>query len=175
MANKYNLREIRELRDRYVFVDANVLIYLFWSTGSAFWEINYASVYSALLKQRNQLCVDFLVISEFVNRVLRTEHKKKQPDSNFKQFRDSRDGKDVLSDIYSLAQTQILDQFEVVGKSFSKDDIIHFLSVNGLDFLDKGILKICRNNNFVLLTNDKDFKNADIDILTCNHLILSNQ
>jgi predicted nuclease of predicted toxin-antitoxin system len=45
--------------------------------------------------------------------------------------------------------------------------------MDALDFLDKGILKTCQDNNFVLLTNDKDFKNANIDILTGNPYILT--
>jgi len=49
----------------------------------------------------------------------------------------------------------------------------NFLNVDNLDFNDKGILKICQENKFVLLTDDGDYKNSDIDILTCNKQILN--
>ena len=40
--------------------------------------------------------------------------------------------------------------------------------VDSLDFTDKAIERVCSENSFVLLTNDKDFKDSTIDILSCN-------
>ncbi|MDR3328127.1 MAG: PIN domain-containing protein [Prevotellaceae bacterium] len=174
MKDRYEFSNIQYLTDRSIFVDANVLIYLFWSTGAS-WEGNYASAFAQLLKQKNKLFVDFLVISEVVNRAFKTvyeTHKSKNISLKYKQFRDSTDGRQTLSDIYSVVKNQVLSQFHITGKSFPKTEIQHFLSVDNLDFLDKGILKICQDNNFVLLTNDKDFKDADVDVLTCNPTIL---
>jgi predicted nucleic acid-binding protein len=88
-----------------------------------------------------------------------------------KQFRDSPEGRQILSDIYLIVENQILSKFNVTGNAFSKTDILGFLTVNSLDFSDKGILKICQDNNFVLLTNDKDFKSANVDLLTRNPAI----
>jgi predicted nucleic acid-binding protein len=173
MAKRFDKNKISEIQNRNIFVDANVLIYLNWTTGSEKYEIDYSVVYHKLIKQRNKLFVDFLVISEVVNRILRIEHKKQNPDVPFKQFRDSEQGQSALSDIYKIIENQILEDFNIVGKSFSEDDIKGFLNVDNLDFMDKGILRICQENNFVLLTNDKDYKNSDIDILTCNKQILN--
>ena len=176
MAIKYKLQDISKLSSRNIFVDSNVLIHLFWPTaGSMKWEIEYANAFSSLLKQSNKLHVDFLVIAEVINQMLRTDFKTKKGSSalSFKQFRDSADGQQVLSDIYLIVENQILAQFDVTGNSFSKTDILSFLTIDTLDFLDKGILRTCQDNNFVLLTNDKDFKNADIDILTANPHILT--
>ena len=169
MAEKFDKNSVFKLFDRDVFVDANVLINLFWSTsGSEFWEIECSTIFRALLRQRNKLFIDFLVISEVVNRVLRIEHKMLQPEQDFKRFRDSEEGKATLSDIYSIVKNRILEDFSVAEKSFSEVDIRNFLTINSLDFIDKGLLKICQKNNFVLFTNDKDYKNLDIDVLTCN-------
>ena len=170
MALVYKLRDIPELIGREIFVDANALMYLFWSTGSQMWEEEYAKIVSALQNQSNKLVIDFLVISEVINKMMRIEQKK-HSFSNFKQFRDCNDGQQALTDIYLVVKDQILNQFNVVGKEFSKTDIVSFLNVDSMDFMDKGILKICRDNYFVLLTNDKDYKGSDIDILTCNPAI----
>lgn len=175
MAKRYDIKRIAEIENREIFVDANVLMYWNWSgtgTDSMQYEIEYSSVYMALIKQKNKLFVDFLVISEVVNRVLRIEHKKQQSEQNFKQFRESEHGKATLLDIYSIIESRILDNFGIAGKSFSKDDIKNYLTVDSLDFMDKGVLAICKENNFVLLTNDKDYKSSGIDILTCNRKIL---
>ena len=40
--------------------------------------------------------------------------------------------------------------------------------IDELDFVDKSTVSIFQENSFVLLTNDKDFRNSDIDILTGN-------
>ncbi len=171
MATIYNINDLPKLAGRGLFVDANVLIYLNWSTGSMQsmkWEVEYANLFLQLKHQANQLYVDFLVISEVINRMFRTEWKKKFSHiTNYKQFRDSNEGRQVLADIYLVVGEQILSQFDVVGKAFSKIDIVNFLRTEPLDFMDKGIVEICKNNNFVLLTNDKDYRCTEVEILTC--------
>lgn len=173
MAKKYKLHEVSQLSDREIFFDANILIYLFWPTGQHHYEQNYARVFRALLNQGNLLFVDFFVISEIVNRILRNEHQKLNPTAKFKDFRDSTDGKQVLSDIYTILKSNVLNRFNVVGKNFSKQDIENFLVIDDLDFVDKSTAAICKENKLVLLTNDKDFKHADLDILTGNPNLLN--
>ena len=174
MATNYNLQDYAQLSGKDIFVDTNILIYLFWPTGQHSFESNYAQVFKKLLKQGNCFYVNFLVISEVVNTVLRSEYRKLDPDQTqmFKNFRNSQNGKDVLNDIYLIIKNDILNHFKVIGKSFSKSDIDGFLIVDELDFVDKAIVSICSENNFVLLTNDRDFKNSGLNILTGNPLIL---
>jgi predicted nucleic acid-binding protein len=173
MATNYKLQDYAHLSGKDVFVDANVLIYLFWPTGQHSFESNYARVFRNLLRQGNSLYVDFLVVSEVVNRVLRIEHLKLNSNQKFKDFRNSQDGKDVVSDIYLIVQNDILGIFKIVGKSFKQRDIESFLIVDQLDFVDKATVSICSENNLVLLTNDRDFKNSELDILTGNPHILN--
>jgi len=173
MATNYKLQDYEHLSGKDIFVDANVLIYLFWPTGQHSFESNYARVFRNLLRQGNNLYVDFLVISEVVNRVLRIEHQKLNSNQKFKDFRNSQDGKDVISDIYLIVQSDILSSFKIIGKSFNKSDIEGFLIVDQLDFVDKATVTICAENNLVLLTNDRDFKNSGLDILTGNPHILN--
>lgn len=173
MGVKYRLQDVSLLQDRKIFVDANVLIYLFWPTGSYYYERNYAQVFNSLLKQGNDFCVDIFVISEIINRILRTEHNQLQPTKRFKDFRDSVEGKQALSDIHLIIKNNILPRFDIAGKNYNKSEIERFLVVDELDFVDKSTYTICKENSFVLLTNDKDFKNTDLDILTGNPNILS--
>ncbi len=174
MAANYELQDFSHLKSRNIFVDANVLIYLFWPTGQHSFEKRYARTFQKLLKQENKLFVDFLVISEVINRVVRIEYKKLNPDQKFKDFRNSQKGKNVLEDISIIVKYNILNRFNVIEKSFDKQNIEHFLIVDELDFVDKAIVSICVENNLVLLTNDRDFKNSGLDILTGNPHILTN-
>lgn len=173
MATKYRLQDVPKLNGRKIFVDANVLIYLFWPTGQPNFEENYARVFRNLLRQGNDLFVDFLVISEVINRVVRIEHQKINPTIKFKDFRDSQDGKDAINDIYIIVKNDILNRFSIIGKSFDQHDIEGFLVIDELDFVDKATVSLCSENSLVLLTNDKDFKNSGLDILTGNPNILN--
>lgn len=173
MANRYKLQDVAQLQGRKVFIDANVLIYLFWPTGSYDCEQKYARVFSYLLKQSYELYVDFLVISETINRVLRNEYKRLNPSDSFKNFRNSPIGNQALNDIHIILKNQVLPYIGVIGKNFTKSEIESLLVVNELDFVDKSIVVICKENSLVLLTNDRDFKNADLEILTGNSNILN--
>ena len=156
-------------------MDANVLIYLFWPTGQYDYEQHYARVFRNLLRQGNNLFVDFLIISEIVNKVIRIEYKNHLRTNSltefqlkYKDYRNSQDGKDTLNDIYIIIENNILIRFKIVGKVFTERDIKNFLVVDELDFVDKATVSLCKENALVLLTNDRDFKNADLDILTGN-------
>ena len=172
MAN-YRLQDVSQLLDRNVFVDANILIYLFWPTGSHRFEQNYARVFRTLLRQGNDLYIDFLVISEVINRVLRIEHSKLNSNINFKTFRDSQDGKDALDDIHTIIKGNILNCFNIEGKIFNNQELENLMVINDLDFVDKATVSLCSEKSLVLLTNDGDFKNTGLDILTGNPRILN--
>lgn len=171
MAKVYKLQDFQQLKDRSIFIDANVIIYLFWPSAQTDFEQNYARVFSNLLRQKNIMFVDFLVISEVVNRVVRIEHKKINPTQKFKDFRNSLQGKKALEDIYTIVKQDILKYFRIIGKNIHRRDIENFLKIDELDFTDKAIESMCKENSFVLLTNDKDFKNSNIEILTANNKI----
>lgn len=180
MATKYRLQDVAQLKGRDIFLDANILIYLFWPTGQYNYEQNYARVFSNLLRQRNNLFVNFLVISEIVNKAIKTEYEKHllthsltKAQLRYKYYRNSQDGQDALNDIYIIVKDEILSRFNIIGKSFDKQDIENSLIVDELDFVDKATVALCKENALVLLTNDKDFKNADLDILTDNPVILN--
>ncbi len=167
MAARYSLSNIEALQGRKVFFDANILIYIFWPTGSFDCERKYSSAYGKLVKQRNELVIDFMVLSEFINRAMRIEHGKYLTDHPllvYKKYRDSSDGKESLSDIYTLVNDEILQRFSVIGKTYLKADIQSFLHVDTLDFNDKAIVPLCADNNLILLTNDRDFAGSDIEI-----------
>lgn len=181
MATKYSLQNIHQLGSRKIFFDANVLIYIFWPSGDYKWEEYYSSAFGKLLRQKNELFVDFIVISEIINRSHRLEYEKylaanniKKSKLSYKNFRDSDDGCEALSDIYLIIETNILNYFTVLGKAYTKSDIQSFLKLETLDFSDKGILLTCKENSCILLTNDRDFVNADIDILSSNPRLLNN-
>ncbi len=183
MSNRYNLSNISDINNKKIFFDANILIYLFWASGSSYFENKYAKIYTKLNNQKNIYIIDFVVISEVINRAIRLEHDKYRAENNinnisdypFKKFRDSNDGQEALKDIYTIISSEILENFELIEKKYSKQFLKPLLVVDKLDFGDKIIVKICDENDYILLTNDKDFKDSNIDILTSNKKIFNNQ
>lgn len=172
-------KDIDKLVGREIFFDANILIYLFWPTAADSEKLEkiYAAAFGQLLKQKNILVADFITISEFINRAFRIEYEKYKSSKKlysikFKEYRNTEEGREVLNDIYVKVKEDIFKRFDVATQKFFKHDIEKLLIVDSLDFGDKGILKICKENNYVLLTHDADFKNSDIDILTSNASIL---
>ena len=177
MSNKYNSSNIQSITNKKIFLDANILIYLFGfgTPTSSNWESQYANLYTKLHNQNNTFVVDYIVISEFVNRAIKIEYDNYLNSNNldknslsYKNYRNSLDGQEALKDIYIIVNDEILNEFEVIEKSYSKDDLKVMCKVDELDFSDKAIIKICEDNQFILLTNDTDFKNSYIDIVSCH-------
>ncbi|MDD4352498.1 MAG: DUF5615 family PIN-like protein [Candidatus Gracilibacteria bacterium] len=179
MANRYRPQDISSLPEKPIFFDANVIIYVFWPLGKTNWEQTYSSVFGNLLKHKKKMTLDVTVISEVINRTVRFEHENHLTANNltkevcsFKNYRDSQEGKDAIKDIYDILKLKILTSFQILGKAFSQADIEPLLSVDTIDFSDKVILTLCKENDCILLTNDKDFASSNIDILTSNPVLL---
>lgn len=177
-----NKNNIDLLKDRDIFCDANVLIEVFSKVSSepSSLQRDTSKIYGVIVKQRRKnLFVDFNVVSEFINRTHRLQFaeweqfekckpgKANQKLDYKKDFRNSCDGKKTLNDIYMNVKN-LLNHLQVVGKAFRGDDLEHFLQLDELDFVDKAIKSICQENKMILFTNDIDFKNSGIDVLTAN-------
>lgn len=178
MAQCFGLNDISKISNHNFFFDANVLIYLFGNSSNSVWEEQYAKLYKSLINSQN-LFVNFMIISEFINREAKISYHSHLSFYNisknqltFKDYRNCPDGIEVLNGIYETVKVDILEKFNIIDESFSKNDIVDFLKIDSLDFNDKAIKNICLKNNYILVTNDSDFINTDLNILTANNIIL---
>jgi len=180
MYHKYTTKDIGEFDSRDIFFDANILIYLFWATGKEqrHLENKYATIYSEILKKGLSKYVNFVVLSEVVNRTLRISWEEyldikslSKSELSFKKFRNSKKGIKAQKEIATIINEIIFGDFEVIEDFFSKSDIADFLNIETLDFSDKAILKTCSQHDYILLTHDSDYFDSEIDILTCNSRI----
>ncbi len=170
MRMRYTASNIPNLKNRTVFFDANPLIYIFWPTTTDSKEADdYGSILATLMKNNVNLVINEIVLSEIINRVLRIEFNKAGLfQEEFKEFRDSAEGKSVQEDIYKIIKNRILNIFQITNESFSKEDFDSMLTVTKLDFNDKLIELLCKKKNMLLLTHDFDFSLSDVDILSAN-------
>lgn len=172
---RYKESDISNLSERIIFFDANVLISIFFTINPHDWaQINYSRVFSELLNRKIQLIFDITVVSEVVNRALRMEYKaflrKNNEDEDvltFKDFRNSESGVSAWQKTRDMMCDVIFPQFNIIQKGWGKDEIEETLSIQG-DFNDLLIVNLCSEKDYVLLTNDLDFVDTNIDILTLN-------
>lgn len=176
MAVCYKMNRLKELRNRKVFFDTNILIYLFFDFDDNDWKNTYRKIFKQLLSLKIPICLDYLVISEFINKCMRIRYEiycTKASEYKFKEFRNSNDGNILLEDIHTIVR-DFITKFEVIGHVFDKKQITDLLANHNLDFNDKAILTLCKENNLILFTNDIDFKSSDIEILTANNKYFTN-
>ena len=174
--------------DHYTFTDQDVLLFdtniWFFIYGPQKPKDSKVSIYSNALKHilaaNSQIYIDTLIISEFINTYSRREFQiiqeiKNKPYTDFKSFRKSKDFTDISKKISETVK-QILKNCRLTKIEFELDDMVRLLTeyaIGNSDFNDQIIVDICRKNKLKLVTDDGDFKNADISIVTANQSLLT--
>ncbi|MGL5731348.1 MAG: hypothetical protein ACRCX5_09525, partial [Bacteroidales bacterium] len=62
--------------------------------------------------------------------------------------------------------------FQFNAKDFTLREVKDFMTVEPLDFNDKAIERLCKENNMILFTDDKDYAESEIEILSTNPSII---
>ncbi len=179
MKNKaYDLASYSFSSNEHVLVDTNIWLYLFPAptNPSNRFAKQYSTAFSNLVAAHAQPILDPMVLSEYLNRYIRIEwegnYKSQYP--RFKDFRNSPDFSAVASTAKTFAK-QILRCCQIHSIPASKLDINEALtkfSTGNLDFNDALLVDICKKRNLNLMTNDGDFQNGGIKVLTTNPRLL---
>ena len=121
------------------------------------------------MKAKSRIYIDVLVISEFINVYARQMWKLDARDINrFKKFRNSPHFKTVAQDIADAAK-QVMSHCSWIEGGFTKltiDNLLDDYVAGNSDFNDQVITELCKNNGLTLITNDRDFRSQEIQILT---------
>jgi predicted nucleic acid-binding protein len=154
-----------------VFIDTNILIYLFSpdfvSSNEKYIE-QYSKILEMLLENKAQIYISSIVVSEFINRILRIDYEKNKeiyPDFK-KDYRKSEEYKNTLK----LVLKQLRKIFKISHKiedNFIEFDVLDWYkkdSNQDLDFNDLHIAFIVEKNGLKLLSNDSDFENFGINL-----------
>lgn len=154
------------------FLDANVWLSIYGpiarrSTRSAI----YSRALASIRKVGCPIYLDVLIISEFINAFARMEYKQSAVSNlSFKAFRKTPDFKPIAKDIAQNAK-RIVNQCQCCETELTKADIDALLNefeLGNSDFNDQMITEICREKGLRLVTDDGDFKDAGLSILTAN-------
>lgn len=154
-----------------VFLDTNILIFLFspdFVSSNDYQVDTYSKIFEILVEKQNNMYVNSLVISEFLNRCLRIDFNKNfQVDNNAKHYkndyRGSKEYKQTLKILLKLLH-KMLNVFKIqqLDDGFSKfETITEFEKSDELDFNDLVISRTVLNQNLKLLSDDRDFDNYE--------------
>ena len=162
-----------------LFLDTNIWFYIFGPQDPKYQKNDWMAVYSwafkRILKAKCDIYIDVIVVAEFINRYARLRwNVEKAPDVEFKDYRKSSDFKlvaqDIVADLKKVMEhcLRIENGFEILNI----DVLLNEFGKGKSDFNDQVIAGICKSYGLTLLTNDGDFKNQDLPILTANSFLL---
>lgn len=169
----YTFRE-----DEPFLLDANVWLYLFPapSGSAAQFAFQYSTALKSMLTAKVRLVMDAMVLSEYLNRYCRIEwgalHKNTY--RNFKDFRKSAAFQTVGNGAATFAR-KMLTLCNRHDHPFASADVGRVLAdfeAGSCDFNDGLLAETCRHNKWRLVTNDGDFTEGGIDLLTTNPKLL---
>jgi hypothetical protein len=129
-------------------------------------ERAYINAYNDLVSGVYELRTNFAIISEYINRSMRSYHRNSDyADLDYKIFRDSVVGHAALSRIHQ-AVDRILKEILIVECPSDNAGIARLLVIDRLDFVDRSIVAICGDHSYVLFTDDGDFRDSSIEVFT---------
>jgi len=177
------LREPNAKKHKYspedrLFLDANIWLHVFGPQGSS--QDQRSKSYSIALKRalnaNSNIYIDVLVMSEYLNRSLRYHFDEAGlPGGNFKKYRDTHEYEAAVRAVTSQAK-QFLRHCKLVESDFTQCDPMQMMTdfaQTPSDFNDEIIIKLCCRHGFTLMTDDGDFINSGLNILSCNSAYLS--
>lgn len=162
-------------RDK-LFLDANIWLYLHGpqQPRAANYVKTYSDAYKRMLSAQSQIYIDVLIVSEFVNRYARLQHKFAASGQNFKAFRNSlvfkMHAQDIADDVKRVLKH--CSRIESGFATLNTNDLLNDFAAGGSDFNDQVIAELCKRMGLTLVTHDGDFNAPGISVLTANRSLL---
>lgn len=168
-----------------LFLDTNIWLLIYGVQEPQEPEDKRIGIYSEALKQilsnKCQVYIDVLVVSEFINVYAKKMWAISKKDNaafknkSFKVFRNSADFEPIAGEIADNVR-RILKDCTCVESGFestSVNDIIEEYAKGKSDFDDQVFTSLCQKHNFKIVTDDSDFKDCNVHVITANEQLLS--
>jgi predicted nucleic acid-binding protein len=178
MSQRIRLNELSNIEKRAIFFDTNIWMYLYCDIANYnHWlTADYSRAFKQILNLKLKIATDIIIMSEFINTYSRIAfsvyNSNNNSSLNFKQYRKTDHYKDTIKNVYNIIKNKILKIAVFENMNYNIDSFQKILNHEDIDidFNDLHIVNLCKKNDMYLLTNDKDFKNAEIDIISNNNL-----
>lgn len=162
-----------------ILVDANIWLYMFPAPANPTYPHAhlYSSGFHRMLGAGAQPYLDPMVLGEYLNRYCRIEFDAgfRSAYRNFKSFRKSTDYMPVGQAATTFA-AKIVSFCQVHAIPANQLDLQSALSdfqTGATDFTDSILVDVCKKEGLKLMTNDSDFTNGGIEVLTTHPRLLS--
>lgn len=138
----------------------------------------YSNAYKQLLNRNNTIVVNDYVLGEFSNRCARFEYDlAKQASSSIGSFKNYRQSAQFAPTMEVVRDTclNIIEDCEFVQVGRSECDIVRAIKdfcIGKLDFSDLILTQYCVNENFYLMTDDRDFSESGLRLITANQKLI---
>ena len=163
-----------------ILIDANIWLYLYPAPVNSKKNVFnvYSKAFSRMLSRGAAPILDPLILSEYLNRYCRIEYDAnyKNTYSTYKNWRQSKDFQRVSLSAKNFARgiIKICTIHSFPPSSLNMVQITKEFAAGEVDFNDALFIDICLQNKIKFMTNDADFRNGGIEILTANPNLLAN-
>jgi len=175
----HNLNDYTFTHNDFLLFDTNVWLYLFPAPADPFSHLAslYTPVLEHILKAKATMMLESLVLSEYINRYCRIEHRACVEAGGttlkeFKRFRTSTEfspvgtaAVDSAKEILTLCRT---DGVQHSLSKYSLDEMFSGISDGSCDFVDALLVETCRMNGWKMVSHDADITHGGIQVLTLN-------
>ena len=158
-----------------LFLDANIWLYVYApQKPKNYWVNVYSKAFERILAAKSCIYIDILVVSEFINTYAKIKWNINATSESFKTFRNSDDFKPIAQEIADNTKRVLghCSRIENDFKTVKIDDLLNDYATGDFDFNDQMITDLCKRKGLKLITNDGDFKDQGIPILTANSKLL---
>lgn len=141
----------------------------------------YSDAYGTLLKNGNTIVVNDYILGEFCNRCTRIEYDversaSEQPDK-FPSYKEYRKTKEFRNSMEAARDTclNIVDDHEFIsidGDHYNIREVLDRFCGGEMDFSDIILTDFCRKEDLYLMTDDRDFANSGIKLITANRRLI---
>lgn len=178
MSHYWRIDRLPSLKNKKILLDTNIWIYIFCEIGgyNKYFVNIYSRAFYILLKSNNTIYTDLCILSEFINRYLKIacanyQERKQLPSIDYKRdYRVTKDYKEAWATVCDIVNKKILSRTQIINAEYDQSSMAKLLQKDQLetDFNDNHLVNLCEVEDMFLMTNDADFKNANLNVITEN-------
>ena len=159
-----------------MLLDANIWLFVYGPGKPGDRRVKvYSRALDKMLRAKSRIYIDVLIVSEFINAYARLQYNILSPGVTFKRFRQSEAFKPTARDVAADIR-RVLQYCTRVESSFAALDINALIAEyekGNSDFNDQVLADLCRSKDLMLVTDDGDFKDRGLPVVTANRYLLA--
>lgn len=168
------ISDYRFCRQDRLLLDANIWLFVYGPNGPRHKVKIYSQAFRRMMEKGSHIYIDVLIISEFINRYAKMKfdlaQKKGESFKKFKDLRQSEAFKPIAKNVAD-ATSLVLKRCHRIKSGFETldiDTLVCEYAKGQSDFNDQVIAEICRRERLKLVTDDSDFRDIGVPVLTAN-------